>query len=296
MFSLAHISDPHLAPLPHASFGQLASKRIFGWANWHFNGRKTIHDTKVLNKVTAHLKAAQCDHIAVTGDLVNIALPSEFEHAAQWLQSLGAPNTISLVPGNHDAYVPVKRPKATGLWSAYMQGDNKEVSFPYFRKRGAIAIIGMSSSVPSMPLQAIGAVSALQYTQAANMLDQAQQAGLARVILIHHPPLQGLSPKHKRLLDAARFEKLMQDHGAELVLHGHLHKSMINHFQGKHGMVPVVGVTSASSSGHNNREMGGWNAYQFSPKPTGGFDITLVQHRLDNSGVMHSQPPLRLSA
>ena len=34
------------------------------------------------------LAQARADHIAVTGDLINIALPAEFEHARRWLDAL----------------------------------------------------------------------------------------------------------------------------------------------------------------------------------------------------------------
>jgi hypothetical protein len=34
VFRLAHLSDPHLGPLPPVSWIDLASKRIFGFINW----------------------------------------------------------------------------------------------------------------------------------------------------------------------------------------------------------------------------------------------------------------------
>ena len=42
----------------------------------------------------------------MTGDLVNLALDGEIEMARLWLETLGAPQDVSVVPGNHDAYVP----------------------------------------------------------------------------------------------------------------------------------------------------------------------------------------------
>jgi 3',5'-cyclic AMP phosphodiesterase CpdA len=103
-FVLAHLSDPHLAPLPRPRIAELASKRLTGYFNW-LRKRRAIHRSDVLATITGDLARARADHIAVTGDLVNIALPAEFEHARRWLEAVGAPTEVSLVPGNHDAYV-----------------------------------------------------------------------------------------------------------------------------------------------------------------------------------------------
>ena len=42
MFRLAHISDPHLGPLPKVGLGDLASKRAFGYFNWQRNRRRDM--------------------------------------------------------------------------------------------------------------------------------------------------------------------------------------------------------------------------------------------------------------
>jgi 3',5'-cyclic AMP phosphodiesterase CpdA len=46
------------------------------------------------------------DHVALTGDLINLSLQAEYRLAAKWLAALGDPDWITFVPGNHDAYVP----------------------------------------------------------------------------------------------------------------------------------------------------------------------------------------------
>jgi len=52
MFTLAHLSDPHLAPLPVASFMELAGKRLTGWLNWQ-RKRHLVHDSGVLAAIVA---------------------------------------------------------------------------------------------------------------------------------------------------------------------------------------------------------------------------------------------------
>ena len=52
MFTLAHLSDPHLAPLPAPRWSELIGKRVTGYINWQ-RRRRFIHDRAVLDKVVA---------------------------------------------------------------------------------------------------------------------------------------------------------------------------------------------------------------------------------------------------
>ena len=82
---LAHLSDVHLGPLPAAaSWTDYLNKRAIGYMSWRFRRRK-IHDRDVLDAVIAEIHRHQPDHVALTGDLVNIALPAEFLQASRWL-------------------------------------------------------------------------------------------------------------------------------------------------------------------------------------------------------------------
>ena len=87
-FTLAHLSDPHLPPLPAARLRDLASKRALGYLNWTRNRHK-YHRREVLDALVADIQAQQPDHIAVTGDLVNLALEAEFAPSRAWLESVG---------------------------------------------------------------------------------------------------------------------------------------------------------------------------------------------------------------
>ena len=84
MFTLAHLSDPHLAQLPTPRWSELIGKRVTGYINWQ-RRRRFIHDPAVLAKIVADLKSQSPDAIAVTGDLTNIALPQEFVVGRAWL-------------------------------------------------------------------------------------------------------------------------------------------------------------------------------------------------------------------
>src|SRR5690606_12283447 len=123
MFVLAHLSDPHLPAVPRPRLVELASKRGLGLVNWHLR-RRHEHRAEVLDALLNDLDAQAPDHIAVTGDLVNVALPGEFATARAFLERLGPPERVSFVPGNHDAYVRAALAHSHTHWSHYFAGDD----------------------------------------------------------------------------------------------------------------------------------------------------------------------------
>lgn len=252
MFRLAHISDIHLSPLPALTLRELISKRITGYINWRSN-RKGMMTGGTLEALTDDLLTQHPDHIAVTGDLVNLALDEELETAQRWLKTLGRPEDVSVVPGNHDAYVPGALKKTRRYWEAWMRGDkqaaeNLPVEFPYLRVRGDVALIGVSSARATAPFMATGDLRSKQAKKLAEILIETGQRGLFRVIMIHHPPIRGAAPSHKRLLGIGLFQRIVRQHGAELVLHGHTHLATRYDINGPSWTVPVICVPSASQS------------------------------------------------
>ena len=252
MYRLAHLSDPHVGPLPPARPTELLNKRILGYLSWHRRRRK-LHRPEVLEALLADLTAIAPDHIAVTGDVANISLPREFHQGAEWLARLGAPDKVSLVPGNHDAYVAMPWQDSWRHWGGYMAGDpNTAVThhrgfddFPYLRRRGELALIGLSSALPTPPAFASGTLGAEQLKRLEDLLEASGQEGLCRVILLHHPPA-GAVKRRKRLTDAEAFCQVVARQGAELVLHGHDHTTTQLGIPGPQGPVPVLGISSAS--------------------------------------------------
>src|ERR1700757_510215 len=102
-FTLAHLSDPHLPPLPTPCFSDPITKRALGYLNWTRNRHK-YHRREALDALVSDLKTQAADHIAVTGDLTNLALRPEVAPAARWLQGVGNAEQVTAIPGNHDAY------------------------------------------------------------------------------------------------------------------------------------------------------------------------------------------------
>jgi 3',5'-cyclic AMP phosphodiesterase CpdA len=287
MFVLAHLSDPHLAPMPPARWSELAGKRATGFINWQ-RKRHRVHRADVLARVVADLKASAPDHIAVTGDLVNISLRSEYAPAAVWLQSLGPPENVSLVPGNHDVYVRGVTHQLRFSWGAYMRGDDAanataELEFPFLRRRGPLALIGLSSAVPTAPFLGTGRLGNAQIARLAHLLDGCRAEGVFRVVLVHPPVLSTPRRHFKRLVDGAKLRAVLKQHGAELVLHGHDHTHSLIHLAGAHPSVPVLGAPSASQAARPGHASAGYNLCRIEGQP-GAWRCEVVARGLSADG------------
>lgn len=298
MFALAHLSDPHLAEWSVDRPWTLANKRLSGWLSWRLN-RSRIHLARVLDLMLSDMADQSIDHVAVTGDLVNISLPAEFENAARWLRRLGPADKVTVIPGNHDAYVSMPQSEGVGRWRDYMtdlawermDGGAAADSFPFVRRVGPLALVGLSTAVPMPLFIAAGKLGATQLAALRSTLLQLKESGAFRVVLIHHPPFPSVY-KRKALLDAQELVNVVRDAGAELILHGHTHAAGL----GRVGETPVIGVPSASAvrSGHN--EAAAYNLYRISRverdwkvaveirglsgdqgrfAPSGGFELTI---------------------
>jgi 3',5'-cyclic AMP phosphodiesterase CpdA len=256
-FTIAHITDPHLAPAPLPGFADFRLKRFMGYVNWK-RGREGLNDMGVLARLVEDLRAQAPNHVAMTGDLVNIGMPSEFRRAAFWMKTLGDPHDVSFVPGNHDAYVRDSMPMLKATFEPWTTGDSGVSGFPFLRVRGEVAIIGLSSGVPTAPLMATGRLGGKQLQAFAALLDETGAKGLARVVLIHHPPLARGAPPFRGLTDGAAFERVIEEHGAEAILHGHSHKQLVRSLPSRAtrtlgGKVPVLGAPSAAAATRDPR-------------------------------------------
>jgi 3',5'-cyclic AMP phosphodiesterase CpdA len=266
VFTLAHLSDPHLAPLPAARMGELMNKRITGWLNWQ-RKRRFVHVRSVLDRLVADLKAQAPDHIAVTGDLANIALKEEFARGRAWLDELGSAENVSVIPGNHDVYVAEGAAFAMVQWGPHMGNDDGTVGFPYLRRRGPLALIGLSSGVATAPFMATGKIGERQLTALGPLLDATKKEGRFRVVMVHHPPISQ-ARWHKRLVNAAALKQVIAEHGAELLLHGHDHLAMLNWLADPDSNgVPAVGVPSASAAPGMSHDAAAYNLYSIDGAP-----------------------------
>ena len=267
--TFAQLSDPHLSSPDGARWRELANKRLLGYLSWH-RRRRAEHRREVLEALGRDLLGIRPGHLVITGDLTQIALPDEFRQARAWLESLGSPSEVTVVPGNHDAYVPVSWAQGLSQWQPYLvsddaprgrRADSAGTVFPSLRVRGPVAFIGLSSACPSAPLLATGRLGGNQLERLEALLEQTRRQSLFRVVLLHHPPVPGEERWRKRLTDAAQLCAVIARQGAELVLHGHRHRSVQSRIEIPGTHVPVFGIPSASSIGRRAGRLAQYHIY-----------------------------------
>ena len=278
-FKLAHLSDPHLPPLPRARLSELAGKRALGYLNWTRNRRK-YYRREVLDALVADVQAQSPDHIAVTGDLVNLALEAEFAPAQAWLKSVGEPHLVTTIPGNHDAYVRKTRHRFVESFGDYLRGDEATGNaFPFLRRRGPVALIGLSSAVPTPPLMATGTLGRGQREALERVLTNLAGEDAFRVLLVHHPLRSDSRPK--RLTDSQPLLALLKKHGVDLVLHGHDHVHSTMWFDGPDGKIPSIGVPAASALARGRHPAAAYNLYEIE-RDSNGWRCEQISRGIDS--------------
>lgn len=243
--TIAQLTDVHLGPIVGLSPTYWNFKRGLGFANWAKN-RRHAYSRHVLQLIADDIDRQHVDHIAVTGDLANLGLPLEIEAGLRWLESLGTPQRVSVIPGNHDIYSRRGASAVLNHWAAYMGGADREDAFPYVKHVGPIALIGLNSAVTTAPFVAHGRLGRGQRERLAQILDQQAALGRFRLVMIHHPPLPGQAAKLRALVDAGELSDTIKRHGAELVIHGHNHVEMFATLLTTTGAAYVVGAPSSS--------------------------------------------------
>lgn len=246
MLRFLHTSDIHLLRLAGVRPWDYLNKRLTGRLNLALHRAKK-HDQALFDRMAEKAAELELDRFVVTGDLTNLALEPEFELCVEKLAALPMPVTV--IPGNHDTYT---RSSETDRrfehhMGRFMEGERESGLYPFVQRLDDVALFGVSSAVATPPFDATGRCGAAQLARLRRALQEAGEDGLTRVVLIHHPPVDGLSkPKHA-LLDRAAFAEVIEVAGAELILHGHEHVRTRAELPGPQGPVPVHGIGSGTS-------------------------------------------------
>ncbi len=278
MFTLAHSSDWHATDPSGSGLSPLLGKRFFGWLSWKIR-RRRLHRPEVLEALRRDLVEQRPDHLAVTGDLTHIALPQEFRQAATQLEAFGTAEQVSLIPGNHDAYVAVPPDEAWDHWADYLRSDASTSptaptadAFPTLRVRGELALVGLCSAHPTPWFQASGRLGAEQLERLGRLLMELRERDCFRVVMVHHPPLDPELSARRELLDAADLRAVLAESGAELVLHGHRHHTRFEAVAGPDALIPVVGTRSASDVGERDEKRAQYHLFEIENRAEAGPD------------------------
>lgn len=251
LLRFAHLSDAHLPPDGPLPWRTLIGKRGLSVMSWR-RRRAGLYRQETVDGVVADIARFAPDLIADTGDLTNFGLPQEFRKAAAWLETLPAPTVV--VPGNHDAMMPSSLEEGLPMWKRWSPARAED--FPFVRREGDVAIIGVCSAIASPPFMACGRVGTGQTERLRKILEATR--GLCRIVLIHHPVGPGLVPWRKSLLGWRRIARVLREAGAEMVLHGHAHCAATSTVPGTR--IPLVGAPSAALRSTERDSRAGWNA------------------------------------
>lgn len=249
---IAHFSDLHLLSTEGLRWLDLVNKRWIGALNLLAN-RGRHHQADIFEAMVEDLNHQELDHLICTGDVTNLALPAEFRFARELFDRFELPpEAITVVPGNHDAYVQ----KGVGMFAEHFEPFHRSDTefawpdddrWPIVRVRDEVAIIGLSTSFQTPWFTAYGRIGDKQGARLAELLSDDRLAGKFRIVAIHHPVTGRRAENRVRgLKDWERFASIIHEHGAEMVLHGHEHRDLTDQVYGPDGPVPVRCIQSAS--------------------------------------------------
>jgi 3',5'-cyclic AMP phosphodiesterase CpdA len=164
---LAHCSDLHLLSHDGAGLMKLANKRWIGAANLLSNRSRHYH-VAAFDQMIEDLNAQGIDHVLCTGDVTNLALEQEFAFAREKFDHLaGGPGGVTVIPGNHDAYVAEGIELFGRFFDEYHRADPgwewpDGSRWPIVRIRGPLALIGVTTSRATPWFTAYGRVGESQ--------------------------------------------------------------------------------------------------------------------------------------
>lgn len=280
--TIAHLSDFHLCIGP-GSWRDLLTKRLYGRLAWR--RRSTEFEPAILESMIDDLGRQDPDLIVITGDQTHLGRRAEYHAARALLETLGDPGKVMIIPGNHDAYVPGAWEAGRRLWAGYLSGDDApeavdgEIFYPVSRCRNGVEIIGLDTACPRPWWLATGKLGRDQLERLDGLLAAAAGQGRARVILIHHPPVPDLADWRRRLEDENALAEILAARGAELILHGHIHRRSRCLLVAGERRIPVFGVPAAAARGRLPERRSRYNLYRFSWSRKQGWRLAWKERR-----------------
>jgi 3',5'-cyclic AMP phosphodiesterase CpdA len=299
-FRIAHVSDVHVRSRLGAEWRRmLFNKRITGWANLVLR-RGRVHRREYLRAVLEEA-AARSDHVVVTGDLTNMAHESEYREARRLLDEVARRVEVTVVPGNHDIYLPAVgrerrfphhfapfvTSKRAGLAVTLPAGDH-----PLVKLRGPAAIVGLSSAVPRPPFVSGGVLGREQIAALERLLALPEVASRTPVLLVHHPPVDARSRFARLrdgLIDADRLRPVVDRLPRGLLLFGHVHARSHVALRTSSGTLNVVSASGAALDHPDPRIRAGFNLYEIAGD---GAVARVESYALDPSGKGFSRVPM----
>ena len=267
---IIHISDLHILEIKATPLDFL-NKRIIGGLNIYFN-RKGEYLTENVEKLFNDINKQKFDHIIITGDFTNLALPSEFKKAKELLEMLGDHSKISIVPGNHDSYTrkAFRKKYFQKYFDKWLINDLKveknkksDKKFPYVRLLDDnIAVIGFNTSITSCCFCSAGKISNYQIKEFEKMMESSQLKDRYKIVLIHQDlkKVSKFEEWSSGIRDRKKIVKLFSKHKIDLVLHGHRHYNTEYQIDEENYKLKII--ETAASARYTKNSSGSYSIYE----------------------------------
>lgn len=231
---LAHVSDLHLLDLHGVSYKRFLNRRMLGGLNLLLR-RAREYRPEILETLVDDLIKEEVDHVAISGDLSNLALEPEFERVFHLLKLIGGWDRVSVVPGNHDYYTfhAADARKFEKYFYPFMfKRDFSDLDvdlYPYTKQIGDVLLIGINSATRTMPLMHYGTVGQRQLDLVEKVLARPEATGSMTVLLLHHTMHRRdmITESTAGLLGRDRLWEVADRHKVDLILHGHDHRGRL---------------------------------------------------------------------
>ena len=226
---IAHLSDVHLiAPRSvRPTYGLRSRALRFGRTN------DPAIRGKRLAAALRKAKASGADHVVVSGDLTELGDEAEYELFGEILADADiAPERITLIPGNHDAYTARDGWKKAleGPLAPWTDGSARVGPAAHAVDRGDAVFVPLDVTIHQSVLWSGGELRPDTAARVDRVVRDPAFADKPVVLVIHHPPF----PKHDnaayRFVDSLKGSELvyalLARHANLHLLHGHFHREL----------------------------------------------------------------------
>ncbi|MBV9864232.1 MAG: metallophosphoesterase [Abitibacteriaceae bacterium] len=213
------------------------------------------------DKVIEAVNAANVSLVLIAGDLTQGGHDEEIADFKDQIKKLHAP--ILYVPGNHDVGDKILPTKPGGVTAKRVEHYETLLGAAFFEKEQAgVRVVGLTASLLGSGLPR----EAEQWTFLEKAL--AKPAKLPTLLLMHYPlflktpdepsdPYWNVEPQPR-----ARLLALLQSGGVRAVLSGHLHRPLINHYNG----ILLASSPPVSFGLPRGKQPQGWTLITVSPQ------------------------------
>jgi 3',5'-cyclic AMP phosphodiesterase CpdA len=271
---LAHFSDIHvtLSPLAQGSFG--AAKRVVGSLNYYLGGRRRhFHDVeRRIALLLEDIDRQGVDHALCTGDLTAMSYGEEFERcAALFGLRREDPARCTVIPGNHDRYVPEGATGGERRFERWFGAVSEGGRYPFIKRLpGGVAIVGLDVSRPTALLDSSGRCGPEQLEKLRAILRDPGPEVRFVILALHYGLLRDRGQPDRPTHGIEDYLDLLAvidapDSRLDLVLHGHIHKPYAVPGRSDGGRAPEPGrcaIRCAGSATDLHQRRCGYDLYQ----------------------------------